>query len=299
MCTAITYHDQDHDAYFARTMDFPKKATPWRLTYVPEGFSWQVLPSGQYLRGKYALLGGMRMADGHYLIGDAINSAGLACAELYFPGFVKYFDREQFYRINLTPQDVITWILTQHATVAEVAAHLDQIAIIAKVWYDNDIIHPFHWILADDTGTYLIEPTKEQLTIKKAPRGILTNAPAVEDHQAKLAKLVGGEITTEKLAAYPKRLPVTRTPSNRYLRTALTLAKQPAPSHGNAVLLGRKVLERVVMEPIAGHKDYTHYIGVADRTRLSYDFTDIEFDSHHRASLKHLMKKHQKPVVFK
>ncbi len=298
MCTAISYRDRDHDGYFARTMDFPKKATPWHLTYVPAGFAWQVRPSEHYLTGKYAVLGGMRLADGHFLIGDGVNAAGLACAELYFPDQVHYYSESQFYRINLTPQDVITWILTQHRSVAEVAANLDRVAIIARQWYDKDIIHPFHWILSDDTGTYVIEPTSEQLEIKKDRLGILTNAPTLAEHQAKLAKLVGGTPTWERLARYPKRLPVTRTPSNRYLRTALTLARQPRPSHRDAVVLGRKVLERVQMEPLEGHPDYTHYIGVIDRARLDYDFTDLEFGQHHRAALRHLMKKHQKPVIF-
>lgn len=298
MCTAITFKDRAQNTYFGRTMDFPLKATPWRLTYVPAGYQWQIRPSEKYLTGKYALLGGMRLADGHYLIGDAVNSAGLACAELYFPNQVAYYDTPQFYRINLTPQDVITWILTQHKSVQEVADHLSQIAIISQQWYDRDIIHPFHWILNDDTGTYLIEPTSEQLTIKKAPHGILTNAPSIEEHETKLTKLVGGTPTKERLAAFPKRLPVTRTPSNRYLRTALTLAKQPTPMKRDAFLLGRKVLERVEMEPLEGHEDYTHYVGVIDRSHLDYDFTDVEFNQHHRASLRHLMKKYDKPVMF-
>lgn len=298
MCTAITYQDRQDNAYFGRTMDFPLKATPWRLTYVPAGFAWQVRPSEQFLTSKYAVLGGMRLADGHYLIGDGVNEAGLACAELYFPGQVQYYETPQFYRLNLTPQDVITWLLTQHQSVAEVADNLDRLAIIAQQWYDHDIIHPFHWILSDDTGTYLIEPTNEQLSLKKAPLGILTNAPAIEQHQAKLTHLVGGKPTKERLAAFPKRLPVTRTPSNRYLRTALTLAKQPVPDHRDGILLGRKILERVQMEPLEGHDDYTHYIGVIDRTHLTYDFTDLEFEHHHRASLRHLMKKYHKPVTF-
>lgn len=78
MCTVITSND-----LIGRTMDFPPR-TPWQLTYLPAAFQWQPAVGGQVLTNRYRILGGMRHFDGHYLLGDGLNSAGLFCAELFF-----------------------------------------------------------------------------------------------------------------------------------------------------------------------------------------------------------------------
>ena len=86
MCTAISFTTRQQHRFVGRTMDFPTRSTPWRLGYLPIDYQWQSLPECDSFANDYAILGGMRQINDHYLIGDGLNSAGLWAAELYFPG---------------------------------------------------------------------------------------------------------------------------------------------------------------------------------------------------------------------
>lgn len=183
MCTAISYWSTADHRYFGRTLDFPTKSSRWRLTFLPAGYHWRPLPAQAGYRSRFAILGGMRPIGDHYLAADGINAAGLVAAELYFPGQAVYQRVPQQGKRNLSPQDVIGWLLGRHQTVAEVARELDQVRIIGQQWYDLDVIHPFHWVLQDASGTYLIEPTAPRLKLRRLALGVVTNAPAPEISQ--------------------------------------------------------------------------------------------------------------------
>ena len=153
MCTAISFTTRQRHRFVGRTMDFPTRSTPWQLGYLPIDYQWQSLPECDSFANDYAILGGMRKINHHYLIGDGLNSAGLWAAELYFPGPQVYYDHPQSHHLNLSPQDLIGWLLGTHASVAEIAAELDSVALNGVIWHDHDIVHPFHWLLSDATGT--------------------------------------------------------------------------------------------------------------------------------------------------
>ena len=118
MCTSLTVPSYSNEQLLGRTMDFPTK-TPWRLTYLPVNFEWQPVTGTTKYQSKFAVLGGMRHIQDWYLIGDGVNSAGLSVAELYFPVESNYYDAPVEGKINLSPQDFTTWLLTQNGTVKE------------------------------------------------------------------------------------------------------------------------------------------------------------------------------------
>lgn len=66
MCTVLTL---DQEKLVGRTMDFPPR-TPWRLTFLPAGYRWCPASKEQPIDDRYAILGGMRLVNNHYLIGD-------------------------------------------------------------------------------------------------------------------------------------------------------------------------------------------------------------------------------------
>lgn len=104
MCTVISFTIRQQHRFLGRTMDFPLRSTPWQQGYLPIDYHWQSLPKFNSFTNDYAILGGMREINGHYLIGDGLNSAGLWVAELYFPGPQLYYDHPQAHCLNLSPK---------------------------------------------------------------------------------------------------------------------------------------------------------------------------------------------------
>lgn len=304
MCTAVSFWSTEHHRYFGRTMDFPVKNTPWNLTYLPKGYLWRPLAPQAAYPSKYAILGGMRRVDDYYLIGDGFNQAGLAVAELYFPGQVDYAARAQPGKINLSPQDVIGYLLGNCANISEVAALLPLLVITNRQWYDHDIIHPFHWFIQDASGTYLLEPTSPTLSLQRVELGVLTNSPTYANHLRRLRSFLGLsadaplKTVEEPLKDYQGDLPQARSPRSRFIATSIRLAHQLPVDDHQAVAQSMKVLGAVKMAHLPGHDDFTHYLGMADLNSLRYFFTPVPEMTTITQSLPALMAKYSTPQVL-
>ncbi|MTV83284.1 linear amide C-N hydrolase [Secundilactobacillus folii] len=287
MCTSLTLAASDGAKILARTMDFPN-VDPWQPTVIEPGTQWRPILDKQRLT-HYRIVGSARHLDGHYLFGDGLNSAGLSCAELYFPNRTHYYDDPQPGKINLTPQDFILWVLSNHATIADVAADLDQIAMVGKVWYAENKIYPFHWLLADSTGqTAVLEPMSLTLTLTDDPVKVLTNTPELSNHIERLDKFLETDAkrlpaaATNYLASQ-KPLPEGPIPTNRFIRTAINRWGQPtAETATKATQQAVAILQEVVIPKTADkvqakNHNFTHYISVIDMTNLRY--TQIPIDN--------------------
>ncbi|MCW4387164.1 linear amide C-N hydrolase [Limosilactobacillus oris] len=266
MCTVITSND-----LIGRTMDFPPR-TPWQLTYLPAAFQWQPAIGGQVLTNRYRILGGMRHFDGHYLLGDGLNSAGLFCAELFFPVAASYEKTVRPGTRGLTPQDFILWVLGKHATVAELAANLEQVSVVGRRWFDDNY-YPFHWLLADDSGTYVIEPLGGRLKLMRNLCGGLTNTPALADQVERLNRKLGiadRQFVPRAVVNYQGAWPAGGNSVARFQRAVLTSwQKKPQTVEAMATFL-----QTVTVPHTKKHEhNYTHYQAVIDRDRTEYRFT--------------------------
>ncbi|MCI6052223.1 MAG: linear amide C-N hydrolase [Limosilactobacillus mucosae] len=307
MCTAISFTTRQRHRFVGRTMDFPTRSTPWQLGYLPIDYQWQSLPECDSFANDYAILGGMRKINHHYLIGDGLNSAGLWAAELYFPGPQVYYDHPQSHHLNLSPQDLIGWLLGTHASVAEIAAELDSVALNGVIWHDHDIVHPFHWLLSDATGTYLIEPTQLDLKIQPIQLGVLTNSPRYAKQRQKLTSYLGIDPKASDaevmmaIRSSKAPLPSQRTPTSRFINAAVSLW-QSSPfddSDQEAFRLSSKILKQVEMNQLPGHDVYTHYREIVDahaQTSYFYDLTTRQKLVHR---LPDLMARFDQPSLFK
>lgn len=307
MCTAISFTSRQQHRFLGRTMDFPLRSTPWQQGYLPIDYQWRSLPECDSFANDYAILGGMRKINHHYLIGDGLNSAGLWAAELYFPGPQVYYDHPQSHHLNLSPQDLIGWLLGMHASVAEIAAELDLVALNGAIWHDHDIVHPFHWLLNDDTGTYLIEPTQYHLTLQALPLGVLTNSPRYAKQRQKLTSYLGIDPKASDaevmmaICSSKAPLPSQRTPTSRFINAAVSLW-QASPfddSDQEASRLSSKILKQVEMNQLPGHDVYTHYREIVDahaQTSYFYDLTTRQKLVHR---LPDLMARFDQPSLFK
>ena len=246
----------------------------------------------------------MRKINHHYLIGDGLNSAGLWAAELYFPGPQVYYDHPQSHHLNLSPQDLIGWLLGTHASVAEIAAELDSVALIGVIWHDHDIVHPFHWLLSDATGTYLIEPTQYHLTIQPIQLGVLTNSPCYPKQRQKLTDYLGIDqdaSDTEIIMAIRGSKtppPLKRTPTSRFINASLNLWQTSPIEDQNAIKQGNELLKQVVLDQLADHDVYTHYLEMVDiQTQTSY-FYDLTTQQQLKQRLPDLMVRFDQPYLF-
>lgn len=304
MCTAISFTTRQRHRFVGRTMDFPTRSTPWQLGYLPIDYQWKSLPEYDSFANDYAILGGMRKINHHYLIGDGLNSAGLWAAELYFPGPQVYYDHPQSHHLNLSPQDLIGWLLGTHASVAEIAAELDSVALIGVIWHDHDIVHPFHWLLNDDTGTYLIEPTQYHLTLQALPLGVLTNSPCYPKQRQKLTSYLGinpkasdAEVMMA-ICSSKAPLPSQRTPTSRFINAAVSLWQASPIEDQNAIKQGNELLKQVVLDQLADHDVYTHYLEMVDiQTQTSY-FYDLTTQQQLKQRLPDLMVRFDQPYLF-
>ena len=177
MCTAITYQTKDH--YFGRNLDLEYSYRE-TVTVTPRKFPFAFRKMGK-LENHYALIGMAYVAEGYPLYYDATNEKGLSMAGLNFPGNADYkpYCRD---KDNITPFELIPWILGQCATVAEAEKLLGRINLLGEDFSPELPLSPLHWLLADRERALVIESVKEGIRLYENPVGVLTNNPPF-DHQ--------------------------------------------------------------------------------------------------------------------
>ena len=290
MCTVMTI-DQEH--LLGRTMDFPPR-TPWHLTYLPQGYRWRAANMPTTYCNQRALLGGMRVVDDHYLVGDGINDSGMAMAELFFPVEADYPTTVQPGTHGLTPQDFIMWALGNHATVSELAADLDRVTVIDARWYDHQR-YPFHWLVMDKTGTYVIEPLGDHLRVRANPLAVFTNTPSLDEQLEKLAAYLGQPTTASvsqlmaAVANTSKPFPTGGNSVQRFMKAAI-YRWEKTPRNVAAL---RTFLQSVTVPNSPAHAhNYTHYQAVIDLANLRYDFHDLHSGAVVSHDLPYLMREY-------
>ena len=177
MCTAITYTTKDH--YFGRNLDlqFSYNET---VTITPRNYIFNFRKMGALIN-HYAIIGMAYVADDYPLYYDATNEKGLSIAGLNFPENADYKPYSED-KDNVTPFELIPWILGQCTTVTEAESLLKRINLLKENFSDKLPLSPLHWIIADKERSITLESVKESIKIYANPIGVLTNNPTFE-HQ--------------------------------------------------------------------------------------------------------------------
>ena len=102
-------------------------------------------------------------------------------AGLNFPGNAVYFPPTEN-RDNITPFELIPWILGQCATVAEAKTRLGRLNLTDIPFSEAYPLTPLHWLLADRKEALVIESTRQGLQLCANPVGVLTNNPPFDFH---------------------------------------------------------------------------------------------------------------------
>lgn len=175
MCTGLSYTTNDH--YFGRNLDleFSYNET---VTVTPRNYPFE-FRKAPTLATHYAVIGIATIADGYPLYYDAVNEKGLGIAGLNFPENADY-KPEAPDKINITPFELIPWVLGQFDTVEQVKTALTGVSLLDLSFSAAFPLSPPHWIIADKTQSITVESVKEGLRIYDNPFGVLTNNPTFD-----------------------------------------------------------------------------------------------------------------------
>ena len=177
MCTAVTYKTRDF--YFGRNLDleYSYKET---VTITPRNYVFHFRKMGK-MESHFAMIGMAYVADGYPLYYDATNEKGLSAAGLNFPenaDYKPYCDGKD----NVSPFELIPWILSQCATVSEAEKLLARINLLNENFSDELPLSPLHWIFSDKERSITLESVKSGVKIYENPVGVLTNNPTFDYH---------------------------------------------------------------------------------------------------------------------
>ena len=181
MCTAATYKTEDF--YFGRNLDY-EFSYGEHVTIMPRNYPIR-LHSGALDR-HHAMIGMAHIQDDYPLYYDAVNEKGLCIAGLNFVGNAVYHPAAEG-KNNVTQFELIPWLLGSCATLAEARTLLEKTNIVNIPFSDQLPLAQLHWLIADKTGSIVVESTADGLHIYDDPVGVLTNNPPFPQQMAMLA----------------------------------------------------------------------------------------------------------------
>ena len=238
MCTASNFITDNH--YFGRNFDYEISYNE-KVTITPRNynFKFKKLPD---IKSHYAIIGIAAGIDEYPLYYDACNEKGLGIAGLNFPDNAVYRDFKKN-MVNITPFELIPYLLSKAADIAEAVDLLNEINLVNINYSDNLPLSPLHWMISDKTGSIVVEPLSDGLKIYDNPVGVLTNNPTFDKQLFNLNNYMslsnkspvntfGGDI---KLNEYSRGmgaigLPGDLSSASRFIKAAFTRANSHCQS---------------------------------------------------------------------
>lgn len=178
MCTAVCYKQ-----FFGRNLDYDFTHGE-SVIFTPRNFRL----SDRLPAGGFALMGVAHLSKGTPLYYDAANEHGLAMAGLSFPHFAVYPSGEGE---PVPSWEIIPWVLRKCKTADEGASLLRRTQVSTESFSPKLQPTPLHWILADKSKAYTVEPLESGLVVTENPVGILANSPPFDFHMLNLSTYMG------------------------------------------------------------------------------------------------------------
>lgn len=175
MCTAISFLTKDH--YFGRNLDLEYSYNE-TVTITPRNYPF-CFRHKSTLYQHYAIIGVAYIYENYPLYYDATNEKGLSMAGLNFPEYADYkpFDK---YKENITPFELIPWILGQCITVSDAKNLLKNLNLLKENYSSALPLSPLHWIISDRSESITVESTLDGLKVYPNAIGVLTNSPTFD-----------------------------------------------------------------------------------------------------------------------
>ena len=175
MCTAATYKTKDF--YMGRTLDY-EFSYGEQITITPRKYPFAFRHDGMP-DTHYAIIGMAHVAGGYPLYYDAVNEKGLGMAGLNFVGNAVYAEVQDG-KNNIAQFEFIPWILSRCADLKEAKETLADMNLVGTPFSEQFPTAQLHWMIADETGSIVVESMADGLKIHDNPVGVLTNNPSFE-----------------------------------------------------------------------------------------------------------------------
>ena len=202
MCTAICY--RSNNSYFGRNLDL-HRGYGEGVVIAPRNYEI-IMRCEKPIKSHYAMIGMATVVDDFSLYYEATNEKGLSMAGLNFPESAVYYHPAEG-KNNVTPFELIPWILAQCACIGEAKALLEKINLVNINFSENLLLSPLHWMICDKKNSIVVEPLKDGLKIYDNPFEILTNNPPFEFHQANVSHYMGLS-TTHAISQFRESIPL-------------------------------------------------------------------------------------------
>ena len=186
MCTAICY--RSNASYFGRNLDLDHGYGEG-VVITPRNYEIK-MRCEKPLKSHYAMNGMATVVEDYPLYYEAANEKGLSMAGLNFPENAVYFGFAEE-KDNVTPFELIPWILAQCACVDEAKALLEKINLVNIDFNEQLPLSPLHWMISDKKRSIVAEPLKDGLRIYDNPFEVLTNNPPFEYHCTNVSNYMG------------------------------------------------------------------------------------------------------------
>ena len=194
MCTSIAM--KTNDFYFGRTMDLDYEFHT-SVVIMPRNYPI-AFRRFRVLRRHNAVIGMATVVDGYPLYAEAANEKGLCMAALNFPDNAAYPDEDDPRRTNVSPFELIHWVLGQCGSVEDARRLLDSTHLVNIPFSGSLPLTPLHWHIADQTCSVALENTRDGLQLYDNPVGVLTNNPAFSFQLTNLSQYMN------LISGYPK-----------------------------------------------------------------------------------------------
>ena len=192
-CTGISMFSADGSYFQARTIEWAGTNLNSMYVVVPRNFSQtSFTPKGQNgmsFKSKYGYIG-LAVHEKEF-IAEGLNEAGLSAGLFYFPNYGSYqlYD-EKYNSTTIADLQLVSWILSQFATVDEVKSNINNVRVVSLMGGDGSE-EAIHWRVGDKSGKQIvIEIEKGVPHVYDNPIGVLTNAPNFPWHLSNLSNYI-------------------------------------------------------------------------------------------------------------
>jgi len=194
MCTSIAMTTKDF--YFGRNMDLDYLFGE-HVVVTPRNYPFQFRRAG-ILKRHYAMIGMAAVEENYPLYAEAANEKGLCIAGLNFPDNAYYQKKGESGRSNVSPFELIPWILGKCSTVEEARKLLGSTCLVDIPFRADMPVAPLHWHIADRNGSIAVESMKDGVHIYDNPVQVMTNNPPFEFHMANLGQYLNLTVDSPK-----------------------------------------------------------------------------------------------------
>lgn len=203
MCTAVCY--RKNSSYFGRNLDLDRVYGE-RVVITPRNYAIK-MRCERAIISHYAMIGMATVVNDFPLYYEATNEKGLSMAGLNFPENAVYYEFSEE-KDNITPFELIPWILAQCSCIDEAKALLGKINLVNVDFSEQLPLSPLHWMISDNKFSLVVEPLKDGLKIYDDPFEVLTNNPPFEYHYTNVSNYMGlciGHATSQFRESIPMK----------------------------------------------------------------------------------------------